>query len=264
MSPHPLCPYFFAYGLPLLIRALQWARFPLGLALLGCLQHREWMPRPLLIRSDRFPYHVCARCNNREWFYLSLPEVWQLFCEMWKILSDEFSIQLHAFVLMSNHFHAVLTTPGADLDTAMLYLMREVAKNMNKKSGRINHVFGAPYKWSLISNRRYYEHAIKYVYQNPVKAGIIDRVEQYEFSTLPYLWNKRDLGFPLVDSLFERDAVMDLALWQKLDFLNTRYTEEEADCVRRALRLSVFKPKPHRLTGRLPLDLESTKVGRTN
>lgn len=221
------------------------------------------MPRPLLIRSDRFPYHVCARSNNREWFHLSLDEVWQLLCELWSILAQDFSIQIHSFVLMSNHFHAIVTTPRSDLDAAMLYLLRETSKKINKKTGRINHVFGGPYKWSLISNRRYYEHAVRYVYQNPVKAGLVNRVEDYDFSNLKYLIHQRDIGFPITESIFERNSVMDMALWQKLDFLNMGYSDEEIDCIRRALRLSVFKPKRHRLTGRLPLDLGSTKVGRT-
>jgi len=209
------------------------------------------MSRTILFRSPNLPYHICARSSNKDWFYIPTREVWTIFSELWGRVASNFSVRIHAFVLMSNHFHALVTTPGEDLDEAMLYLMREGARAINKKAGRINHVFGAPYKWSLITHRRYYLHAVRYVYQNPVKAGIVDRVENYPFSTLSHLYSKQELPFPISDSVFDREGVMDLSLWQKIHYLNRVYSAEENDYIRRALGHPVFRLR-RRIKGESP------------
>lgn len=211
------------------------------------------MPRAPLIRTASLPYHVVARSNNREWFYLPTELTWEIFSELLCKVVAEYRIKIHAFVLMSNHFHLLATTPEKNLDEAMLYFMRETAREINRTSSRINHIFGGPYKWSVITHKRYYEHAVRYVYQNPVKAGIVDKVESYPFSTLLYLYTSKKLRFPIAESCFDRDGVMDLALWQRLHFLNTRYTDDEEDSIRRAFRHSQFRFCPHRHTKSLPL-----------
>ena len=201
------------------------------------------MSRTILFRSPNLPYHVCAHSNNKDWFYLPTKEVWTIFSKLLGKVATDFSIRIHAFVLMSNHFHALVTTPDENLDTAMLYFMRESAREINKKLGSINSIFTEPYQWSLITHRRYYEHAIRYVYQNPLKAGIVSRVENYFFSTLSHLYSKRKLPFSISESVFDRQGVMDLALWQKIHYLNSLYTKEENDCIRRALGHPVFRLK---------------------
>lgn len=196
-----------------------------------------------------------------------MQQIWNIFSDLIGELVNEFGFQIHAFVLMSNHFHALATTPIQNLDEIMLHWLREGARRINREAGRINHIFGGPYKWSVISNSRYYEHALRYVYQNPVKAGIVDRVEKYPYSTLHFLHKNMQLRFPLSESIFDRQSVMDLALWQKLDLLNTRFDSEQNDSIQRALRHSVFGFHKHRMTGKLPFEileqLELSSVNRT-
>jgi putative transposase len=216
------------------------------------------MPRANLFRSTDLPYHVCARANNREWFYLPINEVWEVFTDLLGVLAKDYSVRIHAFVLMSNHFHMLMTTPHENLDEAMLYFMREGAREINRRAGRINHIFGGPYKWSLVGSRRHYEHVTRYVYQNPVKAGITQQVQDYKYSTLYYLYRQQELPFPVSDSIFEKEGVMDLLLWQKTHFLNQRYTDDEREVIRRSLRHSVFKvPKTYNIAQVAALGLRS-------
>lgn len=206
------------------------------------------MPRPILIRSKNLPYHIRARSNNKEWFHLPLKKVWEIFLENWEETIANYQISLHAFVLMANHIHAIVSTPNQNLDAGMHHLLRETSRDINKSSSRINHVFGGPYKWSLIGNKRYYEHALRYVYQNPVKAGVCNRVEEYPYSTIGYFHSKATYPFELSESVFDRQSVMDLSYSEKLEWLNEKYTKEENDNIRKALRHSEFRFRQYNIS----------------
>src|SRR5690606_20442105 len=102
-----------------------------------------------------------------------------------------------AVVLMPNHFHMILTVPMHDLGVVMNRLMTSVSRRANLFSGRTGHLFGGPYFWSLIASFRYYGHALKYVYRNPVKGGLCERVERYPFGSLHGLLGYSHLPFPI-------------------------------------------------------------------
>jgi len=201
------------------------------------------MARKALIRSPIFPYHIFNRSNNKEFFYLSLEELWKIFLINLEELKNEFGCQIHAFVLMSNHYHLVISTPRENIGEASKYFHREVARTANKKTNRINHFFGGRYKWCLIENSNYYWNLIKYVYRNPVKASICQNVESYAFSTLTQNqcveWNPPKMFSLKIDHQ------------EYLSWLNRPFGPLEDETIRRALRRRQFKPTQQR-SGRAP------------
>lgn len=135
--------------------------------------------------SYKYPYHITARANNKDWFYLGINQCWQVFCEKLNLANEKFGLQIIAFVLMSNHYHLIAKIiPDHKLGSIMNWFQTSISRTINKKAGRINHVFGGPYKSSLITKPTYYAHVLKYVYSNPVRAGISQNVQGYEYSTL--------------------------------------------------------------------------------
>jgi len=178
-------------------------------------------------------------------------DVWDIFSTHWAHVIEEFGVQVHSFVLMSNHFHAVLSTPNSNLDEAMLWFQREGARAINRATGRINHVFGGPYRWTAIQSQFQYRHVFRYVYQNPLKSGLVRRVEDYPYSTLYYLHRNLELTYGMEDCCFDREGVLDLALWQKTEWLNDRYNDTEADYIRRGLRRRNFLVNRKGCSGRL-------------
>ncbi len=209
------------------------------------------MPRALLLRTRVFPYHVYGRCNNKEWFYLPISEMWKIFNEIMGIVVERYGFHIHCFVLMSNHYHLIVSTPQANLDEAMLYFVREVAKTVNRKTSRINHVFGGPYKWSLLDHKRAYEHAFKYVYRNPVEAAMCSKVENYPFSTLQFSANPSSFTYKLSNSIFENcNQYPQTPSMETLHWLNHPYEEDEKLNIRNALKHRRFK-----FSGRLSIPL---------
>ena len=84
------------------------------------------MPRKPVERSRNNYYHITARSNNREFFYLPVLNVWDLMTKKLAKLQRDHGIKIAAFVLMNNHFHLLLLTPNEDIDKIMYFFMKEV------------------------------------------------------------------------------------------------------------------------------------------
>ncbi len=216
------------------------------------------MSRKSLIRSKQFPYHVTGRVNNREWFPLHLEDVWQSFLEETYASTLNHGVLLHSLVLMSNHFHMKLSTPESDLGNTMRDYLGSLTRNLNRKSGRSGHIFTGRYRWSLIGTADYYSAAYKYVYRNPVKAGICERVEDYPYSTLNVLTGQRRTPLPLSQPL---DGAGDLMIpddpVELLRWLNQPYSAETDRAIAFGVRKKTFrfpKDRIHRVEYR-PQDL---------
>lgn len=142
------------------------------------------MPRKLTMRTNLFPYHVTSRSNHQEWFALPMSDVWEIAVTALKHANSKHPIILHAFVLMSNHYHLVLETPEANIDRFMYEFNKSFSLEMRKRTGKINRMFGGRYKWSVITEESYYLNVIKYVFTNPLRAQVVHDVRLYPYSTL--------------------------------------------------------------------------------
>ncbi|MFA5584219.1 MAG: transposase [Bacteriovoracaceae bacterium] len=188
------------------------------------------MPRPLLIRSEIHPYHVTARCNNKEFFPLPLDEVWTIMLEELKAAAGKNSLCIHAFVLMGNHFHLLCHTPEKNLDVIMQSFMRNTSIRIKTKSGQINHLWGGPYRWSLIRSQKHYFQVYRYIYQNPLRAGIVSKVEKYPYSTLK--------DGPLL--IYSYIPMSFGGREGELVWLNEKYKDDESESIRKGLRKGEF------------------------
>jgi len=205
------------------------------------------MPRNKLIRTNLYPYHITARSNNRKWFSLELKIVWSIFVQELARLQKEDNIFIYQFVLMSNHYHLLVATPKSNIDRVMNKLQMRVAKSINSKSGSINHVFGGPYKWSLIREHKYFHNVIRYIFQNPLQARVVNKCEDYKFSSLYFKSKNIPIGYS--EHLEKLVEINDMAEFLILVNINNK-TEEKA--IEKALAKREFKITRNRSTGNLP------------
>jgi REP element-mobilizing transposase RayT len=194
------------------------------------------MARPRTILQDTFPYHVYGRCINKQWFDVPIDDVWQIFEEFLYLATIGFDARIHAFVLMNNHFHLLISTPRANLDRIMNYVLRETSRQITKRAGRINQTFGGPYKWSIVRTDIQFGNAYKYVYRNPVEAGRTNRCEDYRFSTLKGILGFEKLVIPTFDDILLSNSGIDVEI---LDWLNAG-TREDFEAVKGAIKKSEF------------------------
>ncbi len=197
------------------------------------------MPRKPLIRTAIFPYHITNRSNNKEHFYVKPDELWSICMEALEKTTKLFKCEIHCFVLMSNHYHLIVSTPEENIGDVMRYFQREVARQANKNSSRVNHFFGGRYKWSVIGSETYFWNAVKYVFRNPVEAGLCHRVEEFKYSSLNSV--PKNFNWELTDVFYDRSKKIQL----DLEWLNKSFTELQKSAVSGALRRREFKVSPN-------------------
>ena len=137
------------------------------------------MPRPLRIQYQGARYHVMSRGDRREAIFLDEADR----AEFLRTLGQtclKTGWQVHAYCLMTNHFHAVVETPQANLAAGMKWLLGTYTQRFNRRHSHWGHLFGGRYKAQLVDERNsgYLRRACDYVHLNPVRAGIVARNQE--------------------------------------------------------------------------------------
>lgn len=197
------------------------------------------MPRKPLIYTPEYPYHIVARANNKEWFKGNLKDIWNIFETEFIQLNQRYNFSIHAFTLMSNHYHLIAScSQKYNLGYNMRLLQNRTAIRINTLSGRINHCYGGRYKASLITDEVYYANVLKYVFRNPVAAKLVTKVEHWPFSTVNNLLSAKDSVIPLSCHSFEKkiyNEVQDIFHW-----LNESFDSEDYLKIQKGLRKTHF------------------------
>lgn len=98
--------------------------------------------------------------------------------------------RLIAWVIMPNHIHLLLTpNEGVSLSNIMKDLKGFTARSINKHLGRSGHVWQPEYFDRYIRSEDHYNKAVRYIENNPVKAKLVDRPEDWQFSSASPLRN---------------------------------------------------------------------------
>ena len=153
------------------------------------------MPRRNLIKTADFPYHITTRSNHQEWFKIPLVRVWLISQMALQKAAKVHGVRVHLFVLMSNHYHLLATTPKENIDQVMFRFNKEFSDNLRKESGKCNRMFGGRYKWTLVDKEKYLYNVYRYICQNPLRAGLVSRVQDYRFSSWSYEVSGKALHF---------------------------------------------------------------------
>lgn len=196
------------------------------------------MGRARAILQSEYPYNISARCINREWFNLEMPRVWTIFCEELDRTAREHKLAIHSFVLMSNHFHLIASTPEANISQCMHQFMTRSSRRLTRAGNRINETFAGRHYKCILQQPNYFLNAYKYNYRNPVAANMCDRVENYPFSSLQFVLGMAPKPFPMAeDTTYINDK------HGTLDWLNRIPDPEKLEGVRFGLKHQYFTSK---------------------
>lgn len=146
-----------------------------------------------------------------------MPDMWELAQESLQEAMAVHRVEVISFVLMGNHYHMLLLTPESNLDNFMYEFNKRFALKIKKRTGLINRIFGGRYKWCLIQSQHYLINCYKYVYQNPVRAGLVQSCEDYPFSTLRSVIKNVKFSIPIHDKYGFKDEFCLRWLNQKID-----------------------------------------------
>ena len=145
------------------------------------------MPRPLRIEYPGAIYHAMSRGNGRQRIFKDRQD-YQMFLATLAQACDKTGWQIHAWCLMSNHFHAVIETPQPNLVTGMKWLLGVYTKRFNIRHKTCGHLFAGRYKALPVdhSGTGYLRTVCDYVHLNPVRAKLIKpraALESYPWSS---------------------------------------------------------------------------------
>ncbi len=196
------------------------------------------MSRAPTILQSEFPYNISARCINKEWFNLEMPQVWKIFCEELDRTSQKQKLLIHSFVLMSNHYHLIASNPEANISECMRELNGRISRRLTRAGNRINETFADRHFKCILQHHNYYLNAYKYNHRNPVVAGLCNKVELYPYSSLQMTLGFTSKKFPLAE-----DTTYNFDPKGTLDWLNTPPEDRKIEGVRYGLKHQYFKSK---------------------
>ena len=141
------------------------------------------MPRRTRMYLPDLPYHVVQRGNNREPCFIE-PEDYQFYLDLWKQLSKRYGVSVHGFCLMTNHIHFLVTPAGqTSISNAMKVIGSRYAQYINRKYKRTGTSWEGRHRSSLVQSDRYLLTCMRYIELNPVRAGMVKRPEEYQWSS---------------------------------------------------------------------------------
>lgn len=148
------------------------------------------MPRKLRLEFPGAIYHVINRGNYRNWIFKG-DKTKQAFETCLFEACRRSSWRLHAFVIMSNHFHLALETPEGNLVAGMQWLQATFANRFNRLRGERGHLFQGRYKSLLVEKGGSLWQLCHYIHLNPVRANLVgvQQLADYRYSSHWYLAN---------------------------------------------------------------------------
>jgi len=129
------------------------------------------------------PCHLVQRGNNREPCFFA-DDDYQYYLECIRQGLKRYKARLHAYVLMTNHVHLLITPDYEDSLPRMMQLIgRQYVQYINKAYKRTGTLWEGRYKSSLVDSENYLLTCSRYIELNPVNAGMVEKPEEYYWSS---------------------------------------------------------------------------------
>ncbi|MGD8337895.1 MAG: transposase [Desulfobacterales bacterium] len=149
------------------------------------------MARQLRIEYEGATYHVLSRGNDQQAIFLSDNDR-NTFLSTLGRMSERFEVDIIAFVLMDNHYHLLLRTNRSNLSKSMQWLGTTYTTIFNLRHSKKGHLFQGRFKSILVENEPYLVQLSCYIHRNPLRAGMVQRLIDYPWSSYPaYAYNRR-------------------------------------------------------------------------
>jgi putative transposase len=172
------------------------------------------MARLARLTVPGYPHHIIQRGNNRQPIFGDSAD-YEVLLSILDENAREFKVALHAYVLMSNHFHLLATPETADgIPRMMQAIGRRYVRLFNQKHARTGTLWEGRYKSTIVQAERYLLVCMAYIDLNPVRAGLVADARAYPWSSHGhYVGLRRDrlvtphpLYWELGNTPFARDA----------------------------------------------------------
>lgn len=140
------------------------------------------IPRPLRLEVPGGVYHLIARGNEQKAIFR---DDWDraIYLDRLADCRRRFGFFLYAYCLMDNHLHLAIERGSTPVSRIMHNLQSFYGQRFNRRHDRVGHLFQGRYKAFLVEKERYLLALLRYIHDNPVKAGLVAQAADYRWSS---------------------------------------------------------------------------------
>jgi REP element-mobilizing transposase RayT len=140
------------------------------------------MARPLRIEYPGAFYHVTSRGNEKRDIFKNRKDR-EKFLVYLQSSVERYGALIHAYCLMTNHYHLLLETPRGNLSEIMQHINGAYTTYFNVKRKRTGHLFHGRYKAIVVDADEYALELSRYIHLNPVRAGMVREPQEHEWTS---------------------------------------------------------------------------------
>lgn len=184
------------------------------------------MPRAARKKSETNTYHIMVRGINRQNIFLN-DEDNERFIDTLAKYKREVEYKIYAYCLMNNHIHLLIKEGNEALSNTMKRIGASYVYWYNWQHDRKGHLFQDRYKSEPVEDDIYFLTVLRYIHQNPLKAGITSDINQYQWSSYQeYLQEAKIVDVDFALAMFNGDRGKAI-----LDFKNFNLAANKDQCL---------------------------------
>jgi putative transposase len=162
------------------------------------------MPRRARLRLADVPVHLIQRGNNRGPCFFANAD-YRRYLHLVAQLAPEFGCVVHAYVLMTNHVHLLLTPRAVDSTSLLMkHVGQRYVQHVNRTYARSGTLWEGRFKSCLVQSGAYLLACCRYIELNPVRAGMVAHPRDYPWSSHRANAEGRPDGLVVPHGEFER------------------------------------------------------------
>lgn len=140
------------------------------------------MARPLRMEYPGAWYHVLNRGRHREKIFFSDND-YTIFMKVLGECTKLFTIEIHAYSLIPNHYHLLIHTPEANLSRSMRHLNGVYTQAINRKYKTEGSLFRGRFKSIVIEKDSYLQELVRYMHRNPYRAKLEKEIGEHKWTS---------------------------------------------------------------------------------
>jgi REP element-mobilizing transposase RayT len=182
------------------------------------------MPRKNRITEPGY-YHVISRGVEKRNVFLEEKD-YNYFLDTLLEVFKKYSVILHSFVLMTNHYHLLLETSQHNISDVMRRVNSLYSIYFNKKYKRVGHLWQGRFQSYYLYDDTHFWIVAKYIERNPIKAKMVNSVSEYKYQSF-YQWRFKKEYY----SLLENSKIFEMTLKEYEEFISTQMQSDISDTV---------------------------------
>ncbi len=157
-------------------------------------------------------HHLYNRGAHKERIFFE-EENYIFFLARLKYYKDKYRIEILSYCLMPNHFHLFVRqlTEESSISVFISSLLNSYTKSVNRRYDKSGTLFQGKTKSKPVDDENYFKWIIKYLLENPVNAGMVKHITDWEYSNAKELFGIRNNGITCVEhvvSFFQNEKLM--------------------------------------------------------